>query len=84
LWINLDKACDKQINSVLTVSSHKVLDLAKVLVFEMRLDGLVEFVGGSLSVYVITVGCYHFTTGWSVQECDVVISFILWKPLNFV
>jgi hypothetical protein len=59
LWINIDKACDKQINSVLTVSSHKVFDLAKVLVFEMRfmaLDGLVEFVGGSLSVYVIIVG----------------------------
>jgi hypothetical protein len=52
----------------------------KVLVFEMHfmtLDGLVEFVGGSLLVSVIIVGWYHFTTEWSVQECDVVISVIL-------
>jgi len=75
LWINVDKACDKQINNVLTVSSHKVFDLANVLVFEMHfmtLDGLLEFVGGRLSVSVIIVGWYHFTTEWSVQQCDVV------------
>ena len=99
MWINVDKACDKQINNVLTVSSHKVFDLANVLVFEMHfmtLDGLLEFVGGRLSVSVIIVGWYHFTTEWSVQQCDVVttewsvqeceivISVILWKPLNFV
>jgi hypothetical protein len=56
VWINIDKACDKQISSV---SSHKVFDLAEVLVFEMRfmaLVGLVEFVGGSLSVPVVIVG----------------------------
>jgi len=86
LWINIDKACDKQVNSVVTVSSHKVFDLAKVLVFEMHfmtLDGLVDFVGGSLAVSVIIVGWYHFTTEWSVQECDIVISVILWKTSEF-
>jgi hypothetical protein len=80
LWINIDKACDKQIKSVFTLSSHEVFDLAKVLVFEMdfrALDGLVEFVGGSLLLSVIIVGWYHFTAEWSVQECDVVIPAIL-------
>lgn len=63
-----------------TVSSHKIFGLANVLLFEMHLttlDGLVEFVGGNLLVSVIIVGWYHFTTEWSVQECDVVISVIL-------
>ena len=80
MWIHIDKACDKQIDSVFAISSHKVFDLAKVLVFEihfMTLDGRVEFFGGILSVPVIIVGCYHFTTEWSVQECDVVIHVIL-------
>ena len=45
----------------------------------MTLDGLMELVGGGLAVSVIIVGRYHFTTEWSVQECDVVISVILWK-----
>jgi hypothetical protein len=43
----------------------------------MALDGLGDFVGGSLSVSVIIVGWYHFTAEWSVQECDVVIPVIL-------
>ena len=49
----------------------------------MTLDGMVEFVGGSLAVSVIIVGWYHFTTEWSVHECDVVISVILWKTSEF-
>jgi hypothetical protein len=86
--MSIDKACDKQINGVLTDSSHKVFDLAQVLVFANAFRDSWWFgwnllwakVYVRLSVAVVVVGWYHFTTEWFVQECDVV-SLLFYQDL---